>query len=266
VVYGAVALLVLAALTLIRWPLRVSGVEPVLRPLGRADVRPTLSGVIDRVFVREGMALERGAPIAHLRDVELVNERDAAIAAVTAADRSAAIAAARGDASAERLERLRADRLRRDVEVLDEQIRAAIVRSPSAGVVLTPRPEERVGTHVDAGDLLVVVGRTDSLELELGVDQEDVTRVHAGDEVRLRVAALPQWTFSGRVVSIASLASPDPSGVHFLVRALVPNDAALLRPGMAAYARVLTEPASSLGRVLRRPERAIRLLWWRIWS
>lgn len=262
--YAVAAAGVLAALTLIRWPLRVPGSEPVLRPLARADVRPTIAGVVDRVFVREGTAVDRGAPIVHLRDDELRARRDAASAAASAAERAAAMAAARGDAAAERLERLRLAVLRRESEVLGEQVGAALVRSPIAGVVLTARPEERVDTRVDAGDLLVTIGRTDSLELELGVDQADVSRVAVGDEVRLRVAALPQRTFAGRVSAIAPVAGSEDGGTRFRVRAVVPNDAALLRPGMAAYARVLTEPASALGRLLRDPLRALRLLLWRI--
>lgn len=262
----AAAVIAIAALTLIRWPLRVDGVDPAFRPLWRADVRPTVSGVIDRVFVREGMAVDRGAPIMHLRDDELRAQRDAAAAAVTAADRAAAIASSRGDAAEERIQRLRGDVFRREVDLLDEQIRSAVVRSPAAGVVLTPRPEERVGARVDAGDLLAVVGRTDSLELDLGVEQVDITRVHVGEEVRLRVDALPQRTFSGRVVSIGALPADDSTTVTFPVRAMVANDGGLLRPGMAAYARVLTAPASVLGRVTRAPIRGIRLLWWRMWS
>lgn len=266
IMYAASAALIIAALTLIRWPLRVGGTDPVFRPLVRADVRPTLAGVIDRVFVREGMTVDRGAPIAHLRDDGLRAERDAAAAATAAADRAAAIAASRGDAAEERLQRLRTDVLRRQADLLDEQIRSSVIRSPVRGVVLSPRPEERVGSRAEAGDLLAVVGRTDSLELEFGVDQRDVTRVHIGDEVRLRVAALPQHTFSGRVVSIAPLSSSASNDVSFPVRAIVANPDGLLRPGMAAFARVLTEPASVIWRLGRDPVRAVRLWWWRFWS
>lgn len=269
IAYAGLLVLGLAAGTLIRWPLRVSGTDPVFRPLGRADVRPTLPGVIDRVFVREGMTVDRGAPVMHLRDDELRAQRDAAAAAVAAAERGATIAASRGDAAEERLQRLRADVLRRETDLLDEQIRAMIVRSPVRGVVLTPRPEERVGTRADAGDLLAVIGRTDSLELEFAVDQQDVARLRPADEVRLRVTALPQQTFSGHVTSIASIGSSLPgndASIMFPVRAVVGNEGGLLRPGMAAYARVLTEPASLLWRLMRGPVRSFRLLWWRMWS
>lgn len=266
IAYAAVAAVALAMLTLIAWPLRVTGTDPVFRPMLRADIRPTLSGVIDRVFVREGMMVDRGTPVAHLRDDALRAERDAANASVVAAERTAAIAASRGDAAEERLQRLRADVLRRDVDLLDEQIQSSVIRSPVPGMVLTPRPEERVGSHAEAGDVLAVVGRTDSLELEFGVDQRDITRVRPGDEVRLRVTALPQRTFSGRVVSIAPLSAGTTTDVSFPVRAVVANADGLLRPGMAAYTRVLTEPASVLGRLARQPARALRLWWWRMWS
>jgi multidrug efflux pump subunit AcrA (membrane-fusion protein) len=86
------------------------------------------------------------------------------------------------------------------------------------------------------------------------------------DEVRLRVAALPQHTFSGRLTSIASIGSNVDGATVFPVRAVVGNGDALLRPGMAAYARVLTEPASLVWRIMRGPARAMRLLWWRMWS
>ncbi|HEY6826091.1 MAG TPA: efflux RND transporter periplasmic adaptor subunit, partial [Gemmatimonadaceae bacterium] len=266
IAYASLILAVVAAATLIRWPMRVAGANPVFRPLSRAGVRATIAGVVDRVFVREGMAVERGAPIAHLRDEELRARRDAAASEAAAAERSAAVAASRGDAAEERLQRLRADVLRRERDLLDEQTRSMMLRAPVTGVVLTSRPEERIGARLDAGDSLVILGRTDSLELEFGVVERDITRIRTGDEVRLRIAALPQRTFSGRVRTIGELSSDGGNERVFPVLAVVPNEDGLLRPGMAAYARVLTEPASAVWRVMRGPLRTIRLLWWRIWS
>jgi multidrug resistance efflux pump len=143
-----------------------------------------------------------------------------------------------------------------------------VIRAPAAGIILTPRPRERLGAHLDAGDPVLVVGRADTLLLEFGIAQKDVARIRQGDEVHLRVDALPQRTFVGAVNSIGVLpvASDTGAAVRFPVRALVPNPDGLLRPGMAAHARVLTASASLAGRVLREPARAVRLLWWRLWS
>jgi len=259
-------LVAVGSLTLIRWPLRVDARAPLFRPTARAEIRPLTDGIIERMFVREGSAVARGAPVAQLRDAELRASADAAAAAALAAERAAASAASRGDAAEERLQRLRADVLRREASIRDEQLRAATVRSPVSGVVLTARPEERVGAWADAGSPIVVIGRTDTLELEFTVDQRDVGRVHTGDEVRLRVDAFPQRTFAGRISSLATVGFDSAGAVVFPVRALVPNGDAALRPGMVAYARVLTAPSSVLGRIVREPARWLRLLWWRMWS
>jgi Barrel-sandwich domain of CusB or HlyD membrane-fusion/GAF domain len=260
------ALLTVGALTLIRWPLRVDATTPLFRPTSRAEIRPLTDGIIERVLVREGTSVTRGAPIIQLRDAELRAEYDAAVAAALAAERSASSAASRGDAAEERLHRMRVDLLRRETAIRDERLRAATVRAPVSGVVLTTRPEERVGSWADAGSTVLVIGRTDTLDLEFGVDQRDIGRVRVGEEVRLRVDAFPQRTFEGRVSGIADVGADSAGAVSFPVRAIVPNVDGALRPGMVAYARVLTAPSSILGRVVREPARWTRLLWWRMWS
>jgi RND family efflux transporter MFP subunit len=263
---GVAVLVAVGVLTLIRWPLRVDAIAPSFRPTARADVRPLTDGIIDRVLVREGTTVERGAPLLQLRDAERRADYEAAVAAALAADRAGATAASRGDAAEERLQRMRADVLRREAAVREEQLRAATVRAPVSGVVLTPRPEERVGSWADAGSSLLVLGRTDTLELEFGVDQRDVGRVSTGEEIRLRVDAYPQRTFAGRVTAIADVGADSSGTVVFPVRAVVPNVDGALRPGMVAYARVLTASSSVLGRATREPARRLRLLWWRMWS
>ena len=265
-VYGGIALALLAAVTLIRWPLRVPGVDPVLRPSGYTPVRVLVDGTIERVGVREGSRVQRGDVLAVLRATPLAAEREGTAADAATADRLASLAASRGDAAEERLHRIRGEALRRELALLDEELGLTTVRAPAAGMVLTPRMEERTGTSLAEGDPLLVLGRTDTLELEFGVAQQDVLRVRQGQEVRLRVDALPSRTFDGRVTSIAELPLEQDGEIRYPVRAAVANPGGLLKPAMAAHARVLTDPASTVTRALRAPSRWARLMWWRIWS
>jgi GAF domain-containing protein/multidrug resistance efflux pump len=265
-VYGGAALLLLAAVTLIRWPLRVPGDHPVLRPSGYTPVRVLVDGTIERIGVREGSLVQRGDVLAVLRATALAAEREGTAADAATADRLAALAASRGDAAEERLHRIRGEALRRELALLDEELGLTTVRAPASGVVLTPRMEERTGTSLAEGDPLLVLGRTDTLELEFGVPQQDIMRVRRGQDVRLRVDALPSRTFNGRVTSIAELPLAQDGQVRYPVRAAVANPDGLLKPEMAAHARVLTEPASTVTRALRAPIRWVRLMWWRIWS
>ena len=265
-VYSVAALLLLAAVTLIRWPLRVSGEDPVLRPNRYTPVRVMVDGTVERVVVREGSRVQRGDPLAVLRATSLAAAREGIAADAVTADRMAALAASRGDAADERLHRIRSDALRRELALLDEELGLTTVRAPAAGMVLTPRMEERTGTSLAEGDQLLVLGRTDTLELEFGVTQQDILEVRPGQTVRLRVDALPSRTFEGKVTSIAELPKEQEGRVEYPVRAVVANPDGLLKPDMAAHARILADPASVVTRTLRGPIRWIRLTWWRIWS
>jgi multidrug efflux pump subunit AcrA (membrane-fusion protein) len=96
------------------------------------------------------------------------------------------------------------------------------------------------------------------------VDQRDIGRVNLGQDVHLRLDALPQRTFVGRVTSIGQLPADSGAEVRYPVRASVANPNGVLKPQMAAYARVLTAPASAMDRLLRAPVRWARLLWWKV--
>ena len=150
--------------------------------------------------------------------------------------------------------------------LLDEEVELTTLRAPVSGTVLTPHVEQQVGRSLEEGDLLLAIGRTDSLELDFGVAQRDVGRVRPGQEVRLRVDAMPQRTFTGRVRSVAPVPADSADEIRYPVRALVANADGALKPSMAAYVRVLTDPASAATRLLRGPARWARLTWWRFWS
>jgi GAF domain-containing protein/multidrug resistance efflux pump len=263
-IYAGVATAIIALLFLVRWPLRVSGTEPVFRPMGLSPVRALVPGVVERMLVAEGASVTRGMPLASLRATPLRSQRAEVAASVSMADRSAALAASRGSPAEERLHRMRADALRQELALLDEEVGLTTVRAPAAGVVLTPHLGERVGAWVDEGDFLMTLGRTDSLELEFGVDQRDISRVQIGQDVHLRVDALPQRTFVGTVTSVGQLPADSAPRVLYPVRASVANPDGMLKSQMAAYARVLTQPASAVSRLVRGPARWARLFWWKL--
>lgn len=266
---GIGMLLALALLTLIRWPLRVDGEHALLLPAERTIVRSMVDGQIEQVLVRSGERVVQGAPVLRLRSLDRTGAREAARADADAAEREASLAAARGDAVAERLARLRARTAREQLLRLEADVRATVVRAPVAGVILTERLDELMETRATAGAPLVTIGRTDSLEVTFAVSQREVARVASDQRVRLRTEAIPQATFEGRVLSVSPLptlmADTVPAETAtFPVRALIANDGGQLRPGMTPYVRVLTAPASLAERLVRRPWRAMRLFFWKL--
>jgi GAF domain-containing protein/multidrug resistance efflux pump len=264
--YLGIAAVVLAAITLIQWPFRVPANDATIRAFPLTEVRSLVPGVIERVLVREGDRVVQGAPVAKLRNNTLEATRASRFAEAMTAERTAALAASQGDAAEERQQRARLTNLQSEIALLDRDIEALTVRAPTEGTVLTPRTEERTGLRLEAGEPVMTVGRTDSVTLEFTVDQRELNYLVVGQTVRLRLDALPDRTFEGRLIFLGELPSESNRSdeTQFPARAVIVNSDGALRTGMSAQARVLTEPMSILGRLTRGPIRWIRLAWWRL--
>lgn len=262
--YGVPALVIFGAAA---FPMkqRTSASEAVVLPAGRMPVRATVGGLVTRVLVEEGELLERGQVLAELRNDALSISLAEAEADRATAVRTAATARARGDVSAAREAEISAEELAGRVTLLSDQLGRTRLRAPVGGVVLTMRPWERVGEWLDAGETFITIGQTDVLELEARIPQRHIDRVHVGEQVRLKVEARPEHTFVGRVTEIAPQAQATEPGEEstFVVRARIDNSEQLLRPGMAARAKIVGD-RQPLGWIIVRPlVEWMQLRFWR---
>jgi GAF domain-containing protein/multidrug resistance efflux pump len=261
--YAAAAAAVLLLLFAVRLPLRLSASEASVRAAIQQPARAGVSGIVDAVWIREGERVERGTPIAQLRDEELAQRWADASAGLGMASAELQAAHARGDAVGAGLARIRADELRQSLDLLRRRLDESRVLAPSAGLVLTSRPEDLVGAFVTAGSPLTWIGEPEWVEVELKMRQEDIGDVREGDRVRAKVNAHPGVTFQGRVSSISPRAERSGEISTYTVRAVLDNREQLLRPGMDARARVITSPRSLAEFLFRRPWRWMRMwLWW----
>ncbi len=261
----AVPAAIILALIAIPWGERVKAREARLLPGMRTPIRATVGGLITEVRIEEGAPVEPGEVLAVLRDDEIRFAIQEAEAALAVAEREGAAARARNDQSGADVARVEARQLAARLALLREQLERTRLRALSAGVVLTPRPRERLGEWLAAGETFVVLGRPDRLEVEALVAQQDIGRVRTGQPMRVRVPARPEYTFVGRVTSVAahadSLAVPDEP--TFAVRGELANERGLLRPGMEAKTKIVG-PLRPIGYFLVRPfVRWIQLRFWR---
>jgi putative peptide zinc metalloprotease protein len=149
----------------------------------------------------------------------------------------------------------------------------------AAGRVLDARPERWLGKSVVAGDSLLSLGRTDSLDVLLVAGEREVAdlalgaaadvRLYAdpGRHVRVRLASIdgmPDGGAAGAVVasSVGSLADPDRPAQRFLARARIANPDGALRPGMSGRASVAAAPLNLLQRAARFYARIVRADFW----
>jgi putative peptide zinc metalloprotease protein len=127
------------------------------------------------------------------------------------------------------------------------------IRPPVAGVIILPRGHmagasqadtfgnklrERVGQYFHEGDLICVIEDPSNLEVDIAVDEQEAGHVEKGQQVDLKVRALPFSTFKGSVVHIAPNAVPGEVQSTIHVYCHLENEAGDLKSGMSGHARI----------------------------
>jgi GAF domain-containing protein/multidrug efflux pump subunit AcrA (membrane-fusion protein) len=261
--YAAAAVALLLVLGFVRLPLRVTAADAAIHAAVQRPARAGVAGTIAEIHVREGEAVTTGQLVATLRSDALQLRLVEAEGELRLAEREALAAEAAGSAAGAAAARQRATQLRSALALLREEANLLRVTAPASGIVLTPLLEERVGSYRLAGEPVLWIGDRDSAEIRLRVRQQDVAEIVERDRVRVRVAARPELRFDGVVATIAPLADLEGGNAYYTVRAILDNTEGVLRPGMTARARVLTQPQPVGYLLLRRPWRFLRMhLWW----
>jgi RND family efflux transporter MFP subunit len=90
-----------------------------------------------------------------------------------------------------------------------------------------------------SGELLFIVARSDIVTITVGIPETDAPFVNAGDQARVRLQALEGKTFEGKVTRTAW--ALDAATRTLRTEIDLPNSGDLLRPGLYAYAIIISE-------------------------
>ena len=112
----------------------------------------------------------------------------------------------------------------------DLQLREAAIRAPFAGTI-TAR-HVKAGNTLNAGDPAFDIKRFRTLEAGLNVPERQLAHLDTGQDAGIRIDALPQQRFIGRVKRISPVV--DSGSGTFRVTVEVANDDRALKPGMFA--------------------------------
>ncbi|MBX7084120.1 MAG: HlyD family efflux transporter periplasmic adaptor subunit [Nannocystaceae bacterium] len=139
-----------------------------------------------------------------------------------------------------------------------------VLRSPSDGVVVTPRIEESIGRALEPGALVAEIVGDATMRVEVLVPERELDAVAPGQAVALRVRSLPGREYVGVVEAIG--AAVETVGEHEELRAVrvtatVDNDDGLLKQGMGGWAEIDAGPRSLAALGLRRIVRFVRVRW-----
>src|SRR5580693_7546460 len=235
--YAERTAIVAAILILVPWPVRVR-TDATVVPAERRIVSSMEGGVVRHVFVHEGETVQPGQSLAQLDDSEDRIKLAQAEAALAQARREIAEAEFRNDPSAAGQAKMRADLHAAEVNLEQERVASADLRAPIAGVVVTPKIEEKTSVMVKAGDPFAEIVDQQQMAAEMSVPETDLALVRPGKDVALKLNAFPTTTYLGAVDLIGAKTHTDAGEQYFLVRALFSNPGGRARDGMVGRVRI----------------------------
>lgn len=228
-----------------------------LEPVRRATLRAVVPGQITAVLADEGQVVAAGSTLVRMSNLDL-EERAARIASDLQVASARATQSRLGYADFAPLERQRQSLQHQNTE-LAAQLSALQLASPIAGIVVTPRVRDRVGSYVHPGFDLIEVQDLTVVRARIYLPEFDLRGVKVGNPVALKLAAAFQPVLA-RVEAIAPASSPLETGLvreeaykglappqFYCVTALVSNPADTFKAGMTGTAKVLIARHSLAG-------------------
>jgi len=136
-------------------------------------------------------------------------------------------------------------------------LKYSIIRSPVDGVVISRAVDvgQTVAASFQTPTLFTIAQDLTKMQIEVSVDEADISRIHENQNVTFSVDSYPEQPFRGRVVQIRNAPVITQNVVTYVVLVTVDNTDLRLKPGMTA--NVSIEVARKDG-VLRVPLAALR--------
>jgi len=249
-------------------------------PRVKVNISAHVVGKIERLYVKEGDRIERGKPFLKLEQQAFLAARDQWAAQLRKAEtevRQSKVGLAdsnikrarakklkeEGIVSIESLEgaQLAVDHARLQLENANESVsesKASLdkvqddltkttIYSPLSGRVIQLNAEEGEvvvsGTMNNAGSVIGVIADLSEILAKVDVDETEVVLVRPGQTAKIRVDALPNKEYRGRVVEVGSSGfnkPAQPDVTFFDVKVLLDNPDEDLRPGMSVRAEIDT--------------------------
>lgn len=256
-------------LLLVQWPMRIGATATVV-PAERRAVSAEVEGVIKRILVREGDRVEAGAVLAELQSGDDRVRLERALASLAQARSQLAEAEGRRDLGAATQARLEMQMHEAEVALYRERVEKASLRSSIAGIVVTPKVEEKVGQLLEPGDTFCELVNNEKMAAELNVPEAQVDLVQPGSRVALKLNTFPTHTFEGAVERVGAQTISAEAQQFFVVRAVFSNPEGRARAGMAGQGKISAAGGWPIGGwypvgyvVLRSP---MRWAWRKAWT
>ena len=218
------------------------------------EIQPRISSLVEGFTFEEGQLVRKGQQLVQLEDNEIVAGLRLAEANLSESrslyNRSKSLADTQA-ISASTLEELLAQ-VRVDeasVEAAKARLDNTVIRAPFAGRVGLRRISP--GSFVNTSTVITTLDDVSKIKLDFAVPEAFLTVLNEGMNISAESLVYPDRVFKGVVASIDTRLDPISRAVQ--VRAILPNDEGLLKPGMFMSVNLKRDR----GEVVVAPEQAI---------
>ena len=132
-----------------------------------------------------------------------------------------------------------------------------VIRAPVDGVVIkrSIEPGQTVAVSLAAPELFLIAQNLRDMQVEVSIDEAEVSRLRVGLKTTFTVDAFPGRTFSGLVTQVRKAALNVQNVITYTAVVSADNESLVLLPGMTANVRVITDVREN---VLKVPNAALR--------
>jgi multidrug resistance efflux pump/transcriptional regulator with GAF, ATPase, and Fis domain len=217
-------------------PMRVTG-DAVVAAQHMVTVAAPVDGNVEAVYVHEGQRVGVGDVLGSLNDWQWRTEL-----ATSEAKYQQAVLVMQDDLSHNAAEsgadRAQAEYLRSEVERARTRHDSAELRSPIAGIVVTPNMQNIAGQHLDAGAAFAQVLDLNSANIQIQIPERDAALLAPGQLAAIKLDSYPQRTWRDRVFVVGPEALAGDGDRTFAAEVPVQNSDAMLRAGMTGKAKI----------------------------
>jgi RND family efflux transporter MFP subunit len=234
--FAAIAAVVALFLIFCPLPMRVTG-DATVAGQHMVTIAAPMDGNVQTVYAHEGQRVNAGDLLGALNDWQWRSDLAAAEAKYQEAMLAMQNDLARGAPQAG-ADRAQTEYLRSEVARIRARIDSAQLRSPIAGIVVTPNLENAAGKHLAAGDSFAQVLDLKSAVVDIAIPERDASLLHAGETAAVKLDSFPQRTWHSEVSVVSPQAQAGDGVRTFSAEVPVSNSDAVLRSGMSGRAKI----------------------------
>jgi membrane fusion protein (multidrug efflux system) len=204
------------------------------------DVSTEVSGIVSKIVFNSGQHVEQGQELIRLDDAVDV----AALEALRAESRLMKVKFNRASGllkkrvlSQSEYDEAKAsyDAAKARVKEQEAIINRKVIRAPFSGLLGIRQVD--LGQYIKDGGPIVSLQAVDPIYVDYNLPERYLTRIKPGQEVNIKLDALPGQTFSGKVTAVNS--GVDTGTRTLKIRAELKNPDGVLRPGMFAEVKTI---------------------------